>query len=97
MTSGIPFSDDEIAHIERTAYTRTWGTIARELACRYPEDNGGHRCGRSVRNWVRRQERIDEIVTVRARVPRELLTSAGVRPQDLEAVLVETLRAKCKA
>ena len=97
MTSGIPFSEREIAYIEEAAYTRTWGAIARELAERFPDDNEGKRSGRYIRDWVRAQERHGGIVTVRTRVPRELLLSAGVRPQDVEAVLVETLRAKCKA
>ena len=97
MTSGIPFSDREIAYIEANAYRMTWGRLARELVARFPDDNEGRRSGRYVRDWVRAQERSGGIVMVRTRVPRELLASAGVRPQDIEAVLVETLRAKCKA
>lgn len=94
MTSGIPFSPDEQQFIERTAYTMTWGAIARELAARFPEVNGGHRSGRAVQKWVCREK---GTVTVRTRVPRDLLASAGVRPQDLDALVVETLRARAKA
>lgn len=96
MVSGIPFSAEEQAFILAHAYTMTWAGIARELVARFPGDNGGSRSGRWIRDWVRAQEH-GGIVTVRTRVPRELLASAGVRPQDLDALVVETLRQRAKA
>ena len=96
MVSGIPFSPAEQRFILDHAYTMTWNRLAAELVARFPGDNGGSRSGRWIRDWVRAQEH-GGIVTVRTRVPRELLASAGVRPQDLDALVVETLRAKCKA
>lgn len=93
MTSGIPFSAEEQVYILAHAYSMTWGAIARELSARFGVANGG-RSGYGVRSWVRRREDAGGIVTVRTRVPRDLLAAAGVQPQDVEAVLAETLRAR---
>ncbi|NLH83716.1 MAG: hypothetical protein GX458_23145 [Phyllobacteriaceae bacterium] len=73
------------------AYTKTWGGIARDLARLFPDDNGGYRSGRAVRNWVRRQEHLGEFVVVRARVPRRLLDAAGMCPADVPGLVIESL------
>jgi hypothetical protein len=97
MSRGPEYSPREREYIERMAYGRTWGAIATDLVRLFPEDNGGYRSGRAVRNWVRRQEHLGAFVIVKTRVPRELLESAGVRTQDIGGMLIESLRLKAKA
>lgn len=97
MSRGPEYSPREQAYIKQVAYTRTWSGIAADLVRLYPDDNGGYRSGRAVRNWVRRQEHLGAFVVVKTRVPRELLESAGVRTQDIGGMLIESLRLKAKA
>lgn len=114
MTSGIPFSDREKAYIVEHAPTRpSWGALAAALVREFPEDGGGSRDGKSVRNWHRRYMlRAGKMSEVKAEVPIDLavrIRHAGLSPAEIGLLVAvglsggtsvsvaEPLRVKAKA
>jgi hypothetical protein len=96
VTSGRKFSENEQRYILDNAHAMSWGQLARDLAEKFPRDNGGCRDGRSVRNWYRSRDR-DEKSTIEVEVPAAIadrIRVAGLSPADIGALVTLGLQAK---
>jgi hypothetical protein len=53
---GRPLTDQEKAFIDSHEAMMFNGQIAQELARRYPQDNGGYRCQKSITKYLQRRQ-----------------------------------------
>jgi len=93
----ILFSEQEQDYIIANApYRASWGALARDLERKFPEDNGGKRNSKSVRNWYRIKVHGDgESVKICADVPKSLAVQIQIRGLtaiDVGKIIIEALR-----
>jgi len=60
MARGAIIGTKEKAYIKKWAYRLSWNHLAMKLVELYPDENGGHRDGGSIKNFVCRTKLVQK-------------------------------------